>query len=90
MVGLVEKFGKYNRTIVPGLQQINPCTDAVQHVDLRTRVVDLDRQVILTKDNISLNIDTVMYFRIIDPVRATYRVQNLTQSVKEMIYSALR
>lgn len=47
-------------------------------VDLRTRIIDMDRQVIITKDNVSVNIDTCMYFRITDPVRAFYRVQNLT------------
>ncbi|CAK93949.1 unnamed protein product (macronuclear) [Paramecium tetraurelia] len=89
-VGLVEKFGKYHRSLPPGLNQINPCTDTVLPVDLRTRVLDLDRQIILTKDNIQVNIDTCMYFRVVDPVRATYRVSRLTQSVKDMTYAALR
>ncbi|KAM3127835.1 hypothetical protein pb186bvf_020066 [Paramecium bursaria] len=100
-VGLVEKFGKYARTLQPGLNQINPCTEQVTSVDLRTRVLDLERQVILTKDNISVNIDTCMYYRILgnlkqqhflqkDPVRASYRVQRLQQSVKDMTYAALR
>ncbi|CAD8069669.1 unnamed protein product [Paramecium sonneborni] len=55
-VDLVEKFGKYHRSLPPGLNQINPCKNLVIPVDMRTRLLDLDRQIILIKDKIQVNI----------------------------------
>ena len=54
------------------------------------RVLDLDRQLILTKDNITVNIDTCVYYRIIDPRIATYRIANIVMSVAEVTYATLR
>ena len=65
----------------PGLHYINPCTDRVIPVSLRTIVLDLQRQLILTKDNITVNIDTVVYYRVIDPKKACYRVSAINASV---------
>ena len=57
---------------------------------MKTRIIDLKRQLIITKDNITVNIDTVVYFRVIDPRKAAYKVENLTKSVEEISYSSLR
>lgn len=54
------------------------------------RVVDLDRQLILTKDNITVNIDTSVYYRIVDPKMAYYTVESIMQSVSEVTYATLR
>jgi len=87
----LQRFGKYIDILVPGLHKINPFTDKVIVVDhKKIKVMDLQRQLILTKDNISVNIDTVVYFRIIDPKRSTYRVNNIGLSVEEVTYATLR
>ena len=56
----------------------------------RVRVMDLERQLILTKDNITANIDTCVYYRIVDPKVATYRIANIVMSVAEVTYATLR
>jgi erythrocyte band 7 integral membrane protein len=96
-VGLREKFGRFEIELTPGLHYINPCTDRVIPVSLRTmysfkpyRVLDLQRQLILTKDNITVNIDTVVYYRVIDPKKACYRVSAINASVCEITYATLR
>ena len=53
-------------------------------------MVDLDRQLILTKDNITVNIDTCVYYRIVDPKTAYYTVESIMQSVAEVTYATLR
>jgi regulator of protease activity HflC (stomatin/prohibitin superfamily) len=54
------------------------------------RVLDLERQLILTKDNITVNIDTCVYYRIVDPKIAFYTIANITLSVAEVTYATLR
>lgn len=89
-IGLIESFGRFQEEVGPGLHYINPCTDKLEEVPLKTKVIDLDRQLILTKDNITVNIDTIVYYRITDPKKASYRVANIRASVCEITYATLR
>lgn len=88
--GLKERFGKYVSTLKPGLHEVNPCTETVVEVSLKTLVMDLERQLILTKDNITVNIDTSVYYRIVDAKVAYYTLENIMASVAEVTYATLR
>ena len=85
------------KTLDPGLHYVNPCTESMTTISLLTtylyilcRVMDLQRQLILTKDNITVNIDTCVYYRIVDPKIAYYTIANIMLSVAEVTYATLR
>ncbi|KAM3146328.1 hypothetical protein pb186bvf_001673 [Paramecium bursaria] len=89
-VGLVQEFGRYKQMLPAGMHIINPCTDSVLNMDMKTFSINIDNQVTLSKDNITTHIDAVVYYRIFDPISAAYRVQDLKQSIYEITYSVLR
>ncbi|CAK89406.1 unnamed protein product (macronuclear) [Paramecium tetraurelia] len=88
--GLLQKFGKYQRTLESGLHEINPFTDRVIPVSTKTFIIDLERQLVLTKDNITVNIDTIVYYRVVDVMKSAYRVKMIVEAVKEITYATLR
>ena len=59
-------------------------------VDMKTKVIDMRNQVIYTKDNISVDIDTSLFYRIVDAYKATYVVKDVVQSVSQMTYVTMR
>ena len=76
-VYIIEKLGKYNQSLSSGLNLINPFFDKVSRiVSLKEQVVDFDPQAVITKDNATMQIDTVVYFQITDP--KLYTIENLT------------
>ena len=87
---LMQRFGKYVRTLDPGLHYVNPCTEKLLRVDLKIEIIDLVKQSILTKDNITILIDASVYYRIINPRKATYRISNLNMAVSQLTFSTLR
>ncbi len=89
-IGLVERFGRFKETLKPGMHQFNPLTETVLDIDTKTQVIDLERQLILTKDNITVSIDTVVFFRVINPIKAVYQVNNIQAAVSEITYATLR
>ncbi|EGR34676.1 stomatin family protein, putative [Ichthyophthirius multifiliis] len=89
-VGLLEKFGRYQKTLGPGLHQINPFSEQIKIVNLKTNVIDLNRQSIITNDSIIVNIDTVIFYRINEPQKAQYKIQDLNMSLQELTYACLR
>ena len=89
-VGLIQRFGKFQKVLQDGLHPVNPMTEEVMMVNMKTQIIDLPKQYIFTKDNITCNIDTVVYYRIVDPVRSTYRLRSIESAVKEATTSCLR
>ena len=89
-VGLYERFGKYAKTVGSGLQYFNPCTDQINIIDMKTKIIDLSRQNAITKDNIEVSIDAAVYYHIREPRTAFYSVDNLPRSVTELTYATLR
>ncbi|KAI9164277.1 hypothetical protein H9P43_008106 [Blastocladiella emersonii ATCC 22665] len=89
-VGLVSHFGKCQRIVDPGLHQINLMTDEMRTVDIKLQVVDLPSQVVMTRDNVSITIDSVLYFRVVDPYVATFLVQNVRSALIERTQTTLR
>src|SRR5919199_1433455 len=88
---VVERLGKYKRTLSPGLNILVPFIDAVRTKgDMREQVVSFPPQPVITSDNLVVSIDTVLYFRVVDPVRATYEIANFLQAIEQLTVTTLR
>jgi regulator of protease activity HflC (stomatin/prohibitin superfamily) len=89
--GLVERLGRYQRTLSPGVALVVPFIDRLRPlIDLREQVVSFQPQPVITEDNLVVNIDTVLYFQITDPKAATYEVQNYIQAIEQLTVTTLR
>jgi len=89
--GVVERLGRYSRTLTPGLTIVMPFVDRVRPlVDLRETVVAFQPQPVITEDNLVVQIDTVLYFTITDPKSVTYEVANPLQAIEQLTVTTLR
>lgn len=89
--GIVERFGKYRQTLSAGLNFVVPFVDNVRYqIDLREQVVSFPPQSVITEDNLSVDIDTVIYFRITDPIAATYEIANYISAIEQLTMTTLR
>jgi regulator of protease activity HflC (stomatin/prohibitin superfamily) len=89
--GVVERLGSYSRTLDPGPHVLIPFVDRVrQMIDLREQVVSFPPQPVITADNLTVNIDTVIYFQVTDPRAATYEIANYIQAVEQLTVTTLR
>src|SRR3954466_15238508 len=80
--GVVERLGRYSRTLTPGLAIVIPFVDRVRPlIDLREQVLSFDPQPVITQDNLVVNIDSVIYFQITDPKSATYEIANPVDAI---------
>lgn len=90
-VFVVEKLGKYSGTLESGLNFINPLIDRVsKKVSLKEQVVDFEPQAVITKDNATMQIDTVVYFQITDPKLYTYGVERPISAIENLTATTLR
>ncbi|HPR17570.1 MAG TPA: SPFH domain-containing protein [Candidatus Cloacimonadota bacterium] len=112
-VMIIERLGKYNRTLDSGLHIIWPIFDKTRQIDwrytkvdykgnkyiqtrtehridLREAVYDFPRQNVITADNVSIEIDALLYFQITDPVKAVYEIVNLPQAIEKLTQTTLR
>src|SRR3954471_2412224 len=89
--GIVERLGRYQRTLDPGLTLILPFIDRVKPlIDLREQVVSFPPQPVITEDNLVVGIDTVIYFTVTDPKAVTYEVANPLQAMEQLTVTTLR
>src|SRR5919206_333662 len=89
--GVVERWGRYSRTLSPGLNIVVPFIDRVGPlIALREQVVTFPPQPVITEDNVSVGIDTVLYFTITDPKAASYEVANPLQAIEQLTVTTLR
>ncbi len=88
--GLVERFGKYRETLDPGLQLIIPFIERIRRVDMREIVVDVPPQEVITKDNVVVTVDAVVYYQATDPVKLVYNVQNFVLAATKLAQTNLR
>jgi regulator of protease activity HflC (stomatin/prohibitin superfamily) len=89
--GVVERLGRYSRTLDPGLTIVVPFIDRVKPlIDLREQVVSFPPSGVITEDNVTVNIDTVLYFTITDPKAASYEVANPLQAIEQLTVTTLR
>lgn len=90
-VGVVERLGKFRRTLEPGPHLLVPVIDTVRYtMDMRESVVPFPPQGVITEDNLMVNIDSVIYYQVIDPVRAAYEAQNYIQAIEQLTMTTLR
>jgi regulator of protease activity HflC (stomatin/prohibitin superfamily) len=88
--GLVERLGKYQRTVDSGLRLIIPIAENIRKVDMREQVVDVPPQDVITKDNVSVTVDAVVYYEATDPVKLKYNVANFTIAAVKLAQTNLR
>ncbi len=101
---IVERLGKYYATLSPGVNVIIPFIDRPKEIvimragryvynntiDLREQVYDFDRQNVITKDNIQMQINALLYFQIVDPFKAVYEINNLPNAIEKLTQTTLR
>lgn len=89
--GIVERLGRYHRTLTPGMTILMPFVDRLKPlIDLREQVVSFPPQPVITEDNLVVQIDTVLYFTINDPRSATYEVATPLQAIEQITVTTLR
>jgi regulator of protease activity HflC (stomatin/prohibitin superfamily) len=89
--GVLERLGRYNRTLDPGLTLVMPFVDRVRPlIDLREQVVNFSPQPVITQDNVVVAIETVLYFTITDPRAATYEIASPLQAIEQLTVTTLR
>ncbi|MEX0939888.1 MAG: SPFH domain-containing protein [Candidatus Babeliales bacterium] len=113
-VVVIERFGKYNRTLVPGFNLVvpfvdNPCrviwtylisddngkhyirySKVIEKIDLRESVYDFPKQNVITRDNVTMEINALLYYQITDPKAAVYEVSNLPEAIEKLTQTTLR
>ncbi len=101
---IIERLGKYYATLQPGINIIIPFIDRAKEIvalrsgrytyttviDLREQVYDFDRQNVITKDNIQMQINALLYFQIVDPFKAVYEINNLPNAIEKLTQTTLR
>ena len=101
---IIERLGKYYATLKPGINIIIPFIDRAKvivtlqrgryiysnHIDLREQVYDFDKQNVITKDNIQMQINALLYFQIVDPFKAVYEISNLPNAIEKLTQTTLR
>ena len=88
---IIEHLGRYSRTAEAGLNIIVPFLDKVRaHVDLREQTMDVQPQSVITKDNVTIRIDTVVFYQITEARSAVYEIQNLQNGIKYLTTTTIR
>ncbi|MBQ8958985.1 MAG: SPFH/Band 7/PHB domain protein [Bacteroidales bacterium] len=102
---IVERLGKYNRTLNAGINVILPIVEKAKEtisrrqngqlrgtdrIDMREQVYDFDKQSVITKDNVMTEINALLYFQIVDPMKAVYEIQNLPVAIEKLTQTTLR
>jgi len=89
--GVLERLGRYSRTLDPGLNVVVPFIERVRPlIDLREQVVNFKPQPVITQDNVVVSIETVLYFTITDPRSATYEIASPLQAIEQLTVTTLR
>ena len=87
---LIERLGRYKRTADSGLTIIVPVIERLLKVDMREQVVDVPPQAVITKDNVAVEVDAVVYYEVTDPVKVTYNVSNFYIAATKLAQTNLR
>ena len=88
--GLVERLGKYNRQATPGLNIVLPGLERIIIVDMREQVIDVPPQEVITKDNVTITVDAVIYYEPTDPKKLVYNVGDFIQAATKLAQTNLR
>lgn len=88
--GVVQRLGRFRKILDPGLHVIIPYIDIMRNVDVRTTPMDVPKQEVITKDNVTVNVDAVVYFRVIDAKKAVFETTNYAYATSTFAQTALR
>lgn len=88
--GIVFRFGRIVKTKDPGLNWIIPFIELIQRVDLRIVTLPIPAQKIITKDNVSVDISAVAYYKIVDPIKSIVAIQNISRAIDQIAQTSLR
>jgi len=88
--GIVLRLGKYSRTLGPGVNLIIPGMDKMIKVDVRTTPMDIPKQEVITKDNVTVNVDAIVYFKVLNAEKAVLETTNYTYATSTFAQTALR
>jgi regulator of protease activity HflC (stomatin/prohibitin superfamily) len=88
--GLIERFGRYRKTVGPGFHMIVPFIENMRKVDMREQVVDVPPQEVITKDNVVVTVDAVVYYQATDPVKLKYNISNFVLAATKLAQTNLR
>ncbi|QQG44397.1 MAG: SPFH/Band 7/PHB domain protein [Candidatus Roizmanbacteria bacterium] len=88
--GIVLRLGKFNRVVEAGLNLIIPYIDSLMKVDVRERVINVEPQKVITKDNVSVTVDAVIYYKVVDPVKAEFEVEDFDTAATTLAQTNLR
>ena len=90
-VGVVQRMGRYQRTLGPGVHLLVPMLDRIRvTVDMKETVQAFPPQPVITQDNVTIGVDTVVYYQVTDAVKATYEVLNMLQAMEQLTVTTLR
>ena len=89
-IGLMIKFGKYMAKLPPGLYTMNPCSEHIGIVDMRAQIVDVGFQQLLTKDNVTIEVDAYVNFRVSNPEKAYFKVKNYNDMITFFTQGAMK
>jgi regulator of protease activity HflC (stomatin/prohibitin superfamily) len=90
-VFVIERLGKYSRTLEPGIHLLVPVLDRVRtRTDIREQVVGFPPQAVITRDNLVVGIDSVIYYSITDPAAAQYKIENVVTAIEQLVVTTLR
>ncbi|KAI0407831.1 stomatin family protein [Xylaria palmicola] len=89
-VGLVTKFGKFYKAVDPGLVKINPLSERLIPVDVKIQIVEVPRQVCMTKDNVTVDLTSVIYYHVTQPHKVAFGIANVKQALIERTQTTLR
>jgi regulator of protease activity HflC (stomatin/prohibitin superfamily) len=88
--GILFTLGKYTRVMNPGLRLVIPILQSMQKVDLRIATIDIPKQEVMTKDNVPVNVNAVVYFKVIKPEDAILKIQDYNYALSQYAQTALR
>jgi regulator of protease activity HflC (stomatin/prohibitin superfamily) len=88
--GVILNFGQFDKEVEPGLHYINPCSEKIISIDMRLIVRDIDRQNVMTKDNLYLDIDCILSYRVINAQKAIFSLQKYEGALMQLTYTVLR
>ena len=88
--GVVLRLGKFSRMLSPGFRVIIPYIDHMTKVDVRTTPMDIPKQEVITRDNVTVNVDAIVYFRVIDAAKAVLETTNYAYATSTFAQTALR
>ncbi|KAJ7471652.1 hypothetical protein B0H11DRAFT_2173679 [Mycena galericulata] len=89
-VGLVSRFGQFYKSVDPGLVQVNVCTESLRIVDVKIQIIPIGRQGVITRDNVNVEIDSVIYYQINNPYRSAFNINDLHKALIERAQTTLR